>query len=482
MQPGGERGQGGHDPFVDVIGQGLIGRYYGLTDQRDEPRTHLTYDPASVIDLTDGVIVDLSDRKVSRRSTREARARWQAFRGYWVGHVLSTIGDHLTVVALPLAANRTNAATVGMVVGAQTAATVLLGTLAGTFTDRRDARRTLIVSDLLRAVLLMVIAVAAFLGDIAPWALIVTAFTLGLLNLTHDGAQGALVARLVPDEFDVRSNNRLVLSESIGSTIGPIAGGIAAQFGLWVAFGMDGITFVMASASVAYVARVAKLRRIDLSTTIAPDAGARAGFFNESRAAFPLVFGNPIFGRTLVVVAMFNLCALPLTELFIPLAQSTLGMSPALIGVMFAVGGIAGIAAAPLVERDPTIRAGVVPLATGVMGATVVAVGIVPSTATVALAFATGGVAFAFAMTHFSALRQRLFETHQQGRVMLTSRTIIWSTVLGGALAGGYLSDWLSPAALWLVCGGVGIATAAWGFATGLGAAVYRTSDSAVGT
>lgn len=480
MQPGGERGgTGPHDPLVDVIGQGLIGRYYGVVDD------HLvgdTLDPTSVIDLTDEAVVDLTDRRVSRRSTREARARWQAFRGYWVGHLLSTIGDHLTVVALPLAANRTNAATVGLVVGAQTAATVVLGTFAGTFTDRRDARRTLIVSDLLRAALLMVVAVAAWRGDIAPWALIVTAFTLGLLNLTHDGAQGALVARLVPDELDVRSNNRLVLSESIGSTIGPVLGGIAAQFALWVAFGLDGITFVMASASVAYVARVAKLRRIDLSSVHADVAVHRPSFLRESRAAFPLVFSNPVFARTLVVVAMFNLCALPLTELFIPLAQNTLDMSPAVIGVMFAVGGIAGIAVAPLVERDPTIRAGVVPLSTGIMGAAVLGVGIWPTTATVAVAFATGGVAFAFAMTHFSALRQRLFEVHQQGRVMLTSRTIIWSTVLGGALAGGYLSDWLSPEALWLVCGGVGIATALWGFATGLGSAAYRTSDSAVGT
>jgi hypothetical protein len=71
-------------------------------------------------------------------------------------------------------------------------------------------------------------------------------------------------------------------------------------------------------------------------------------------------------------------------------------------------------------------------------------------------------------MTHWAALRQRIFPPHQQGRVALAARAVMWSTVLVGSVLTGWLSDAVNPEAMWLGCGAAGLAAAAWGIAAGL--------------
>jgi MFS family permease len=378
------------------------------------------------------------------------------------------VGDHLTIVALPLAAEHLtrSALAVGLVVFAETLATVLVGVVAGTFTDRRASRPVMIAADVGRAVVLAGLVVLDRIGDYPVALLIVASFLLGLLRLAFDGANSAFVARLIPSELDVRSNNRLVLAENVGSTIGPIVAGAVIELGLWIAFAIDGATFLLSALAIVAVGRVLRTSRIRLAPPAPPEAGPRRSFLAEVRESRRLLGSEPVFRRALLLAAAFNLCALPVGQQFVTLAIRTLGMSAFGIGLMFAVGGVAGIAAAPLVERDAAIRPGLLPVATGAMGLGITLVGIAPSIATVTVAFVLGGVAFSYFMTHWAALRQRLFEPAEQGRVTLAARAVMWSTVLVGSVAAGALADQVDPEAMWLACGAAGLAAAAWGMAT----------------
>ena len=455
--------------LIDAIGAGLLGRYYGVV-----------YDPVGLAgpatttgDVDDTAVIHL--RTPRPRRAREVRARWRAFRSYWNGHALSMVGDHLTLVALPLAAQRLTSSglAVGMVVFAETLSTVLFGVVAGTFTDRRRSRPVMIAADLGRAVVLLALVALDLIGDYPVALLILASFLLGLLRLAFDGANSAFVAKLVPDELDVRSNNRLVLADNLGSTVGPVLAGAIIQIGLWVAFAADSLTFVLSALAIAQVGRVLRAGHIELDEPARgaprPDlASPRRTFRAEAAESLRLVGSRPVFRRALLMAAAFNLCALPVGQQFVTLAVDTLGLSPLVIGAMFALGGVAGIAVAPLVERDATIRPGLLPIATGALGAGILMVGLVPSLWTVAGAFVVGGIAFAFFMTHWAALRQRAFAPEEQGRVTLTSRAVMWSTVLVGSVAAGQLSDSTSPEAMWLACGAVGVAAGVWGLALGL--------------
>jgi MFS family permease len=451
-------------PIADLIGQGLIERCYGAV-----------YDPAGIqVRETTAEVIDLRDQE-SHAGRRELRTRWGAFRLYWLGHLLSMIGDHLTLVALPLAADRLthSGLVVGMVVSAETVATVLFGTAAGTMTDRRHPAPTMVTADLLRAGVLALIAVLDW-RHAGTAALIVTAaFALGLLRLLHDGAESSMIARLVPDELDVRSNARLTLSENVGMTLGPLLAGAMTTVGLWLAFGADSVTFLFAAIAVALVVRAGRRRHGDLLADV-EDQAPREPFKAEFRRSFSVIWAHRRYRQALLVMALINIAALPLGAQFVTLARHQLHLSVFMIGVMFAIGGAAGIVAAPIVERSTSIRPAAMLWGGAGLSAGVLLVGFSPSIVTIVVAFVIAGFGLAAAMTHYAAMRQRIFPATQQGRVALTSRMILWSILPVGAIVGGWLSDAVDPAAMWIACGVVGLAATAWGWLVGLGRVRFR--------
>ncbi len=454
---------GGLEPnLIDLIGRGLLSRHFGAVYDRPaiiDPRVD-AIEPEPVVDL----------RTPITRPSRMLRAQWRAFTTYWRGDLLSMIGDHFTLVALPLATVRLthSAFDVGVIGAVEAFATVAFGTMAGTFADRRRARPLMICCDLIRAAVLAMLVVLDLTHHSAFAALVVAALALGALRLFSDGGRSTLVADLVPDELDVRSNNRLVLSENIGATIGPALAGWAIAGGLWHAFGIDGLSFLCSAVAIALVGRIIRRNHLVEHTPTAPDSADRASYLEESRRAIRLILDDVVFRRALVVVTLYNIVTLPLGVMFVSLAVRTLHLPSWEIGLTYAVGGVGGIAAAPLVERDDRIRPGILPIGTGITGAVILLAGAVPSTATAMVAFVVGGAAFTFVLTQWAAFRQRRFPVDQQGRITLTSRRVMFAALLVGPLLGGWLSDVVDPAALWLACGATGLATAVWGLAVGL--------------
>ena len=458
------------DDAVRIIGAGLLQRYYGAP-----------YDPSGTFReiplAAEPLAIDLRETtRIKGLGPRQLRARWRAFRSYWFGHLLSVTGDHFTLIALPLAADHVSngsALVVSLVVFAETLSTVVFGTIAGTMADRRRPIPTMITTDLGRAAMLTLLAVLEWSGSLVAWMVIAMSFALGALRLLHDGAESAFVAGLVPEELDVKSQARITLSENLGSTVGPLAAGAATGVGLWVSFGVDAMTFLLAVSAVALVARMAAQRDLFLAGSSRHDVDdgpdtPTVGYLSDLGATVKIIRSQPVFVKTLVVAALFNLLTLPVGAQFISLAKHELGIGSFGIGVMFAVTGITGILTAPLVERGTRIRPGLIVIATGVIALTVLVAGLFPTVATVGVAFAVAGGGFAVAFTHYAALRQRLFAPEVQGRVALTSRTVLWSTVLLGSVLTGWLADARGPAAMWVLCGIIGLVTAVGGAMSGL--------------
>ena len=73
----------------------------------------------------------------------------------WIGQMISFIGDYFYFLAIPIVVNRLtgSALMVGLSAIAGALPALLLGPVAGVFVDRWDRRRTMLVSDIVRAVL-----------------------------------------------------------------------------------------------------------------------------------------------------------------------------------------------------------------------------------------------------------------------------------------------------------------------------------------
>jgi MFS family permease len=389
------------------------------------------------------------------------------FRWFWGSHTISTFGDQVSMVAMPLAVyGRTGSAMAVGVAAAMEGLTVLIfAVLAGVLADRLDHRPVLLATDIARFGLLGGAAVMVATWSSYPVAILfAVAFAMGALRVLHDAARGAALPRVVRSTDLLRANGHISGSESAGNTIGPaLAGGLMAAGGAGLAFAADAASFAGSAIGVGRVRSLRQRHRVDSSgpltvQVVKADVAEGVGMLLRDGA----------FMRATALMAAMNLVAVAVEAQFIPYARQLLHLSGAAIGGYFAIGGVAGVAAAVFVSRREAARGDVKILGVSIFAAGVLLAGVAPSRVTAAIAYVCAGAGSALAISHYAAIRQRRFPVRLLGRVSMASRVFLLGTLPIGYLAGGWISRTAGPDMLYVVCGAVGLATALWATLTGL--------------
>src|SRR6266545_3158212 len=131
----------------------------------------------------------------------------------WAGQTVSAFGTMLGALSLT-AVIYLNAAPLqlGILAMAQGLPVLLFAVSAGVWVDRLPLRPVLIVADLLRAVVLLSVPIAALFGMLRIEQLYVVAFTFGLLEMAFDIAYRSYLPLLVGPEQVIEGNSRLSAS------------------------------------------------------------------------------------------------------------------------------------------------------------------------------------------------------------------------------------------------------------------------------
>ena len=146
---------------------------------------------------------------------------------------------------------------------AATLPNLLLSPIAGTFVDRWDHKEVMVVSDLLRAAIVLLIPLAAVTNILLVYPLI---FLVTTISIFFRPARVAILPRIVPEEDLLTANSALWVGETIADIVGyPLAGLFVALLGSAVplAFWVDSATYVASAALLAtiVVAAAAAARR-----------------------------------------------------------------------------------------------------------------------------------------------------------------------------------------------------------------------------
>ncbi|MBI2777490.1 MAG: MFS transporter [Chloroflexi bacterium] len=213
-----------------------------------------------------------------------------SFSALWTGQLISLIGDRIHQVALAFVVlNATGSPiAVGAVFLVATLPNLLFGPIAGTLVDRWDHREVMIVSDLLRAglVLLIPIAVVTDLALVYPLVFLVTT-----VSIFFRPAKGAILPRLVAEDDLLAANSAMWIAETFADIGGyVIAGLFVALLGsqLPLAFWMDAVTYVASAILVASVS-VASVQKV------AREVGdRRPGFLAELREGWRFLRGEAV--------------------------------------------------------------------------------------------------------------------------------------------------------------------------------------------
>lgn len=378
-------------------------------------------------------------------------AAWARFRTYWFGLTVSTIGDSFTLVALPIAAYSVSRSStlVGFVDMMEIVSGVLLGTMLGIVADRSDSRTVMFWSDAIRATMLAGLAAMSYWGTWNAATILLLAFALGTLRAFHDAAESSMLVTIIPPDREMPAFARISSAESISRLVGPFIGGITLEIGLWVAFGVDAMTFVVASIIVLGMPR----RRP------APASTDRRSMRSELADAAAAMRARPTYMALVGVGAFGNLAGLTMGGLFVPFANEVLhlesiGLS---FGLLLAVAGLGGVVANLVTSRQTTHDPRSAGLAMAVVAAFVLGTGLVPSLATAIVGMFAMGGGIAYYQANYTAYRQEVFPSDMLGRVSMATRTLFYLTMTVGLATGGLIADGLGPDTMLVVFGAISL-------------------------
>ena len=274
--------------------------------------------------------------------------RNRSFRQLWLGQVVSQMGDWFDTIALYTIMLRLTGSgrDVGLLLVARFVPSFLFGPISGVVADRFSRQRIMIVSDILRAWVVL-----GFLFVRRPdqlWIIyVLTVFQLGLSTF-FEPAKTAAIPSIVEDRELVAANAISSVTWSAMLTIGAAVGGfITGWFGTDVAFILDAATYLLSAALIARIRVPKRKKRERQKVTLGRLLGTKETiegikYVKDRPRVLAALLVKPawgIGGGILTILAVFGERIFPVGK---DAAQG--------IGVLFAARGI-GTAVGPIVAR-----------------------------------------------------------------------------------------------------------------------------------
>jgi DHA3 family macrolide efflux protein-like MFS transporter len=187
-----------------------------------------------------------------------------SFSALWVGQVISLFGDRINQLALIAFVFEITDSPVAVAITflVSTIPNLIFSPVAGTLVDRWDQKQVLVVSDILRAALVLLVPVAVLIN---VWLAYPLVFLITTVSIFFRPARIAILPRIVEERDLLSANSAMWVGETIADVINyPIAG-------LFVVFLADSLALAFWFDAVTYLGSA-----VLLSTIVVPPLARRA--------------------------------------------------------------------------------------------------------------------------------------------------------------------------------------------------------------
>jgi MFS family permease len=352
--------------------------------------------------------------------------------------------DGIFQVALPLmaAALTRSPALIAAVAFAARLPWLVVALPAGALADRLDRRRTMVLVQVGRTVVLGGLALMTALDLTSIWLLIVVALILGVGETLFDTASQSIMPALVHRDQLSTANGRLYAAElTANQFVGPPLGGLlvgAAVAGAALAFGASAALFVIAGALL-----------LTLRGSFRPErqpGAARRGLWADVVEGVRYLAGHRLLATLGIMTGTGNLCFTAMTSVFVLYATgpgSAMGLTESQFGLLmtgFGIGSVLGSLVTPRLERWLG-RANLLMAAVASMAATLLVPALTSDPIVIAAAFCLGSAMIVAWNVVTVSLRQRITPDRLLGRVNAGYRVLAWGSMPIGAALGGVLAE-----------------------------------------
>lgn len=362
----------------------------------------------------------------------ESTARPRDFRLLLTAFVVSTTGDWLYKLALPLLVLQLTGSAL------QTAVTYSLeyvpylffAVIGGVVSDRYERRTLLIRADTVAAVVMGALATVVWLRQEHLWMIYLAALALSTITPLYQASFQAMLPGTVPAQRLGWANSRLQAGQSTLDLLGPVlgAGAVAALGASW-ALSMDAASFAVSALTVALIARAATVARQSGPASIRVDVAEAVAFVRRTP---PILWGAILAAGSSLGLSMVeaNMISYLVHFRHEPVAA---------VGIVFAAlggGSLVGALVAPRIL--PHVRPGRLIIGAVTLGGagTALLVAVRPLLLIAATWVVVGASTAIFIVTYFT-LRHQLVPERLLGRVIVLTRVVAFATVPVAPLVGG---------------------------------------------
>jgi len=390
-----------------------------------------------------------------------------AFLRVFTASTVSTFGSLVTRTALPFAAILVLGAgplEVAAIRACEIVGGLVVGLVAGAWVDRLRRRPVMIAADLGQAVVLGSIPIAAIGSWLTMAQLIVVALLASALSTFHDIADNAYLPTVVDRDELVTANSALSASGSVAEVSAFSIGGVLVQLlTAPIAIAIDAISFVVSAIVLGTIHRP--------EPRPAPPV-ERTSIVAEIVDGLRPIAHSPILRTIVIAGSGTHLLWGSFGAVYLVFATEELGLGPAVIGLIAAVGGISSLVGALLGPRANR-RFGVGPcILFGLIGFTVgnALIPLAPA-GSIAIAVALlmgqqliGDVSATIEEITEVTLLQTTVPNELLGRVNGTFNFLTHLFLLVGTIGAGLIGEWigLRQALVFGLLGGVAAVVIVW--------------------
>jgi MFS family permease len=379
--------------------------------------------------------------------------RHRDFRHLWAAESVSQVGSQVTLVALPLlAVTRLDASPfqMGLLTSLETLAFLVIGLPAGAWVDRWRRKRVLVTGDLVRAVAIGSLPVAAALDALTLGQLYVVALISGTATVFFDVGYQSYLPTLVDRDQIVDGNSKLEASRAVAQVAGPgITGVLIRALGAPALIAVDAVSFLLSALFIGGI------RRPD----VVPDRADRRPLRTEIAEGLAFVVRHPLLRRMVTCTGLANLGGSATGALLVLYAVRELGLSESVVGLVFSAGAVGGLVGAVTAARIARVvgEGRTIPVSALAFAGAGVAVPLASLGTPVPLLLG-GWFLESFAVIVYNvtqvSFRQRLCPPGLLGRMNASVRFIVFGTLPVGGFLGGVAGTWLGLVpALWIAVG-----------------------------
>lgn len=408
-----------------------------------------------------------------------AQDGWRTFLWLWGSQGLSVVGSTVSTFAMNIYLTHTRfplpeqkpqlAAALSLIMLAWTVTASISTPLAGTWADRYQRRKMMLVGDLLSALVTLILFLLILMPAPPIWSLVLMSGLLGITATFHGSAFDALFSSIVPADRLPRANGMMQTIWSIAGLAGPAIAslliGVPALLRdhgsspAWLGALRDGVPFTFAVDVATFLLAAFVLTRLHAPNAVdRPDqrdgAAPPRTLAGDMRFGWDFIRQHRVLKALLFTVSITNLCVTGMAVLRPLVAKFTLADdwqahggslagTLAILTVSGSIGGLLGGVAVSVWGGLRTHRTLGVLLPMLLGGLSLIALGFCHTVVPAAAALFLQGLTVPLYAAHLHSIWQSYVPAAVQGRVFSVRRLIAQitapaSTALAGLLAAQY--------------------------------------------